>query len=359
MRRAVSSIVGSPSSSSSSGTASKLRKQWPISSAGWSVATAASASASRRAYATHTDDAKKRGSSSNNNVDNDKKTSRDASKKPVPAEEQPAPSSSSSPFPGLEGFFGNALKKGAGSNDTSAASKDGKGTNDAASQQRSSGRNLPFGFGNSLGESSSAGDKSKSSNQSNSSGSSGGSNNPTPPNALGTFVIPVAGLLLWNYMTAGDSSTREITWQEFRTAFLDKGLVDKLTVVNRSKVRVHLHSNATGVLYPQSPAADGRSSYYFSIGSVEAFEKKLDDAQKELGIPSTERVPVAYKDETSITNTLISFAPTILIFGLLYYVSRRASGGAAGGLGGGPGGIFGVGKSKARMFNVSSDFWKS
>src|SRR5260370_34011846 len=102
----------------------------------------------------------------------------------------------------------------------------------------------------------------------------------------------------------------EIPWQEFRTAFLDKGLVDKLVVINRQKVRIKLHSNATGQMYPAAALSGGE--YYFSIGSVEAFERKLDEAQKELGIPSHERIPVAYHDEISALGTALNFAPTIL-----------------------------------------------
>jgi AFG3 family protein len=177
---------------------------------------------------------------------------------------------------------------------------------------------------------------------------------PTPPNLPALAIGSAVAYLLYTTMNP-DGGNREITWQEFRTAFLDKGLVDKLVVVNRSRVRVHLHSNATGVLYPQSPAAEGRSTYYFSIGSVEAFERKLDDAQYELGIPSGERVPVAYHDEVPLMSTLLNFAPTLLIVGVIYFMARRASGagGAAGGspFSGGGGGLFGIGKSKAKMFN--------
>ena len=43
------------------------------------------------------------------------------------------------------------------------------------------------------------------------------------------------------------------------------------------------------------------------------------------------------------------FAPTLLIGGLLLFMARR--GGSAMGGGGPGGGIFGVGKSKAKMFN--------
>ncbi|KAG9049786.1 AAA ATPase afg3 [Tulasnella sp. UAMH 9824] len=162
------------------------------------------------------------------------------------------------------------------------------------------------------------------------------------------LVLATGALYVTYILSGGDSSSREITWQEFRTAFLDRGLVDKLTVINRSTVRVHLHSNATGTMLP---AGTSGGTYYFSIGSVEAFERKLDEAQKELGIPSSQRIPVAYREEISAVNTLLHFAPTILLAGLLFYMSRRASG-AGGGSGGG---IFSIGKSRAKMFNKETD----
>jgi AFG3 family protein len=179
---------------------------------------------------------------------------------------------------------------------------------------------------------------------------------PPPQGPGGGFNLNQLGLLasfaaLYFALSGGASgSSREITWQEFRTAFLDKGLVDKLVVVNRQKVRIKLHSNATGQMYPAATLAGGE--YYFSIGSVEAFERKLDEAQKELGIPSHERIPVAYHDEISALGTALNFAPTILFAGLLLYMSRRAGGGGGGG---GPGGIFNIGKSRARLFNKDTD----
>jgi AFG3 family protein len=82
---------------------------------------------------------------------------------------------------------------------------------------------------------------------------------------------------------------------------------------------------------------------------VEAFERRLDEAQKELGIPSHERIPVAYKDEISWTGTVLSFAPTLLVIGSIFWLSRRASSGA------GQSGIFGIGKSRAKLFNHETD----
>ena len=155
--------------------------------------------------------------------------------------------------------------------------------------------------------------------------------------------------MVYRAAVPGDNS-KDITWQEFRTSFFDKGLVEKLTVVNRTRVRVDLYRDATAQQYPESPASQRSFHYYFTIGSVEAFERRLDEAQRELGIPSAERIPVAYTDEISWFGTLLTFGPTLLLVSGLYWVSRRASGGA-----GGQSGIFGIGKSRAKMFNHETD----
>ncbi|KAG6336125.1 hypothetical protein ID866_2963 [Astraeus odoratus] len=174
----------------------------------------------------------------------------------------------------------------------------------------------------------------------------GGSNNNFNPNQLALLVT--SAVILYALSGSSASQSREITWQEFRSNLLEKGLVEKLMVINRQKVRVKLHSNATGAMYP---SALGGGDCWFSIGSVEAFERKLEEAQDELGIPPNERIPVAYHDEISTVHTLLNFAPTLLFAGLLFYMSRRAGTSA----GGGPGGIFSIGKSRARLFNQDTD----
>ncbi|KAF9015500.1 peptidase family M41-domain-containing protein [Cyathus striatus] len=170
---------------------------------------------------------------------------------------------------------------------------------------------------------------------------------PPPPPGGGGFsnnqlaIMLASALAYLTYSNSVASHTREITWQEFRTAFLDKGLVEKLTVVNNHKVRVSLHPNAAATL--GSPG-----DFYFSIGSVDAFERKLDEAQHELSIPSHERIPVAYQDEISTISALLNFAPTVLMIGFLYWITRRGSSGSSGG-------IFNIGKSRARLFNQDTD----
>jgi hypothetical protein len=94
--------------------------------------------------------------------------------------------------------------------------------------------------------------------------------------------------------------------------------------------------------------SDSPAPYHFNIGTVETFEHKLEMAQREMGIASKDFVPVVYVTETNYANIAMSLLPTLLISGIILY-SMRGSG--MGGGSGGPGGIFKIGKSKAKLIN--------
>ena len=172
----------------------------------------------------------------------------------------------------------------------------------------------------------------------------------TPQNMDWNTTLITAFLAWLTYrMVVPGENTKEITWQEFRTTFLDKGLVEKIVIINGNRAKVHLHREAVASMYPDSPAASQNFYYYFTIGSVESFERKMDDAQYELRIPSHERIPVSYSNEVSWLGTLLSFGPTLLLLGSLFYFTRRAGGG------GGSNGVFGMGRSRAKKFNHETD----
>lgn len=164
----------------------------------------------------------------------------------------------------------------------------------------------------------------------------------------GIIIGTLVSWLLWSFLVPGEAS-KDITWQEFRTTFLEKGLVEKIVVLNGSRAKVYLHREAVASLYPESPAVHPNFFYYFTIGSIEAFEKRMDDAQSEMQIPSSERIPVAYQDNIPWVATILSFGPTLLFIGALVMLSRRAASG------GGQNGIFGIGRSRAKRFNHEAD----
>eukprot|EP00842_Homolaphlyctis_polyrhiza_P006039 jgi/Hompol1/6436/HPOL_003582-RA len=169
--------------------------------------------------------------------------------------------------------------------------------------------------------------------------------NLTPGNVLlyGLPLVYIAWTIYSQY-----ASDQEITYQEFRTNMLDKGYVDRLVVVNRSLVRVYLRPDAPQ-MSGRNAAGPNASSYYFTIGSVELFERNLEIAQHELGIAGKERIPVSYNNEVSSGSILLNLAPTLLLVGFLLWLSRRAGGAN------GPQGIFGMGKSRAKLFNREND----
>ena len=63
--------------------------------------------------------------------------------------------------------------------------------------------------------------------------------------------------------------------------------------------------------------------YYFQIGSVDGFERKLEDAQMELGIPSADQVSVKFMQEGSIVNAMFELLPTLLLIGATYWCGGR------------------------------------
>ena len=156
--------------------------------------------------------------------------------------------------------------------------------------------------------------------------------------------------------------------QHFISNLLAQRRVAKLLVVNGTTVRVVLvdeHSSLEeevgrqGGLQGSNGAAAaasvrGEPSYFFTIGSVEQFEEKLEATQVSLGIPPRDYVPVQFVTQASMASEVGRFLPTLLLIGFFYMLSRGI--GAQMG-GGGAQNMFSVGKSKAvRATKVTTRF---
>ncbi|XP_059476994.1 AFG3-like protein 2 isoform X2 [Neocloeon triangulifer] len=137
---------------------------------------------------------------------------------------------------------------------------------------------------------------------------------------------------------------KEITWKDFVNNFLGKGIVEKLEVVNKKWVRVKL---LPGTTYDGSQGV-----LWFNIGSVDSFERNLENAQIDMNVEPPNFIPVVYKSEleaASVTGIL----PTLLIIGFLFYMMRRSAE-MMGGRGRKGGGLFGgVMESTAKLINPS------
>lgn len=136
---------------------------------------------------------------------------------------------------------------------------------------------------------------------------------------------------------------REIGWKEFINNYLAKGMVEKLEVVNKKWVRVRLAPGSS---------SDPSGILWFTIGSVDSFERNLENAQADLGTEPVNNVPVVYKSEIE-ASSLSGLLPTLLIIGFLIYMMRRSADMMGGGRGGRKGGgLFGgVMQSTAKLIN--------
>lgn len=125
-------------------------------------------------------------------------------------------------------------------------------------------------------------------------------------------------------------------------SYLSRGIVEKLEVVNKKWVRVKLS--------PGNSASDG--VLWFNIGSVDSFERNLENSQTDLNIEPVNFIPVIYRTELE-ASSLSGLLPTLLIIGFLVYMMRRSADMMGGGRGGRKGGgLFGgVMQSTAKLIN--------
>ncbi|BBN04109.1 cell division protease FtsH [Marchantia polymorpha subsp. ruderalis] len=161
------------------------------------------------------------------------------------------------------------------------------------------------------------------------------------------------------------SDAQQISFQEFKNKLLEPGLVDHIEVTNKSVAKVYVQpsqpspdSSFEGLSTDARQTTDGnrggRYKFYFNIGSIESFERKLEDAQDTLGVDPHDYIPVTYVSEMSWQQELLRLAPTLLIIAGYIFFTRRMQGGF--GMGGGSGGmggrgIFNVGKAQVTKLN--------
>jgi AFG3 family protein len=162
------------------------------------------------------------------------------------------------------------------------------------------------------------------------------------------YVIMLLYFILSPILT--DSyGAKEITWQQFSNTILNRKATEKLVVVNKEKVEVYIKKTFSGdtafkeVFKPSFGSGINNGPHYvFTIGSVESFERNMDEAEKTFSV--TEKVPVSYTYQSNWFWNILSWVlPFILIYIVAGFFIRRQ-----GGMGGTSGpSIFNFGKSTA------------
>ena len=186
----------------------------------------------------------------------------------------------------------------------------------------------------------------------------GGKNNKGPKfGGYWSFIIIAAFIIRIQFFSM-PSNPERISWQKFKTDLLAKGEVKDIYIVrNGGKAEITLkpekvetHSDLVAKGFNQKSIGP---QYYVPFGTLEQFEKNLQDAQKEYPEEASD-VFIDYKDDFNWWGEVITlFLPIAIFVGIWIFFMRRMSKGAGGG--GGGGGIFNVGKSKAKLFDKESN----
>jgi AFG3 family protein len=170
---------------------------------------------------------------------------------------------------------------------------------------------------------------------------------------LRSLYMTVGFTVFFYLLSPSDQNNQNVlTFQEFKTKYLERGLVQKIYVINKYLVEAELRPEASSQV--NNTVFGNKPLVGFTIGSVDVFEEQIDEIQDKLKIPPNERIPVMYLERSSIFSVLAPFIPTVILLGGLFYMTKRMQGGAAGGPGG-MSNIFSVGKSKAKLFNQETD----
>lgn len=157
------------------------------------------------------------------------------------------------------------------------------------------------------------------------------------------------GILFLPSLFSRSSAGNEISWVQFESDLLSKNAVDRIVVVNNEQAEIFLKETlATDPKYkdlfkPSFGQGIYKGPHYFiNIGSVEAFERKLDAAQQQVA--ANQRVPVTYIRRSNwLVNILAWIMPLVLLIIFWNFMLKRAGGGIGGSS------IFNFGKSTATL----------
>ena len=147
--------------------------------------------------------------------------------------------------------------------------------------------------------------------------------------------------------TAAAGSAREATYTKFKE-YVGKGYAQKVEVNTAEKtLKMYVKSKNIRDVFQQTAQQTGPEPFVkVQYGSADELEKYLTEVQKKGLL-----VDFSYNNKTSsmLENFLYSFGPLLLLFVLMYFLFNRMGSNMGGG------GIFNVGKSKAKMYEKGND----
>ena len=178
--------------------------------------------------------------------------------------------------------------------------------------------------------------------------SGGGKSNKPKINFYWIYGI-LTVLFLGVTLLGGNNTAKETDWGEIKQMLINED-VKEIVLVNKDYAEIFIKEDKKGNydLKASDSNISGKSAdFYYQIGSIETFEKRVQEIQK------TKSEPVYIKNEKRQDWGKDIFGwvfPIVLLVGVWFFIMRMMSRGGAGG----GGQIFNIGKSKAQLFDKES-----
>ena len=156
----------------------------------------------------------------------------------------------------------------------------------------------------------------------------------------------IAIVLFGIYYAQENSVGKEVGWSELESYALQGGV--KNIVVDGKTVKAELTDSLAKVVFgTDAVLANGAKAH---VSAEAPSRDRASDKIDQWRAAGKFNGQVKFEESGGFMSFLFSFGPILLLVALWYFIMKRMSGGA-----GGPGGVFSVGKSKAKLFDKDNN----
>lgn len=181
-------------------------------------------------------------------------------------------------------------------------------------------------------------------------GQQGGGKKPRRPNVTWIYIIVMA-LLVAGYFMSSDTlgtvkTAKTISYTQLQS-YMEKNVIESVIIYDDNKVKAQIREEQLGVVY--GIAAEEHKTdptIQVSIPDVVVFNQYMEQVNSQRSEDGLQDIDVRFESEHNYWFMILVNVLPILIFILFFvWMSRGAAGAMSGG------GIFGVGKAKAKIFD--------
>ena len=154
----------------------------------------------------------------------------------------------------------------------------------------------------------------------------------------------ILAVLIGLYVINNDSYTKTVDWTQFEKYVQHGGVTDIIVVANKNVAEGVLTDSLARKIFPEyQKSTTAQARIVTEIPSTDKMQEKIDEWEAD-GVFNGN---VKYEKGSDFGGFLWSLWPILLLVALWYFFMRRMSGG----VGGSGGGVFSVGKSRAKLFD--------